>query len=114
MDIGLNQIEREYHDASFNELEELRRNSLVRLSRSDIIQAKSKFVALDKAKEFLHQLTKLIPLDLDTESWGYHNRNITFANKYNVFEKQGQVNHHLQYEDSEEHIITKVNVTKAK
>ena len=36
VDIGLNQIEREYYDISFKELKELRRNSLVRLSCSDI------------------------------------------------------------------------------
>ena len=37
-----------------------------------------------------------------------------FASKSNAYEKQGQVNHNLQYDDSEQNIINKIEVTKTK
>ena len=114
VDIALNQMEREYHDITYKELEELRQNSLLRLNTSHKIEATSKFVAPDEAQEIINWMTKLLPLGSDTESWLYHSRNLMFASKSNAYEKQGQVNHNLQYDDSEENIINKIDVTKTK
>ena len=37
-----------------------------------------------------------------------------FARKSNAYEKQGQVNHNLQYDDSEEKVINKIDITTTK
>ena len=75
MDIALSQIERGYHGISFEGLEELRRIFLFRLSCSDMIQTKSKFVALDETRGILNWIIKLLTLGSDKELWIYHGRN---------------------------------------
>ena len=114
VDIALNQMEREYHDITYKELEELRQNSLVRLNTTNKIEATTKFIALDETQEIINWMTKLLPLGSDKESWLYHSRNLMFASKSNAYEKQGQVNHNLQYDDLEKNVINKIDVTKTK
>ena len=107
-------MEREYHDITYKELEELRQNSLVRLNTTNKIEATTKFIALDETQEIINWMTKLLPLGSDKESWLYHSRNLMFASKSNAYEKQGQVNNDLQYDDLEQNIIKKVDITKTK
>ena len=37
-----------------------------------------------------------------------------FVNKSNAYEKQGRINHDLQYDDLEENVINKFDVTEMK
>ena len=60
-------MEREYHDITYKELEELRQNSLVRLNATNKIEATSKLVALDETQEIINWMTKLLPLGSDKE-----------------------------------------------
>ena len=77
--MGLYQCERECMDISYVRLEELTRNSLVRLKSAEDDNKIANLFALDKAQEIINWLTKVIPLGSDKDTWVYHSANVMFA-----------------------------------
>ena len=101
--ITLEQIEREYGEIDFKNLEEIRLNMAFKYEcPSDIVDEKNKGLkVLDEVQENINLYMKKLPLGTTIASWKKHSPNVMCAHQAINFEKHEHIKHRINYESIE-------------
>ena len=95
-EIGLQQMEREYRDVTYDELQLIRMNMSFRYQHSDVKNAP--LHVLDEVMENINMWSKALPLGTDGKSWQSHTPNLMCARQCINFEREEYSNHRINYE----------------
>mmetsp|Transcript_282 Transcript_282/g.447 ORF Transcript_282/g.447 Transcript_282/m.447 type:complete len:307 (+) Transcript_282:159-1079(+) len=95
-EIGLIQVEREYGEIDYSNLQEIRLNMVFRYQPEGVPDAS--LHVLDEVMENINGWCKMLPLGSNEISWKNHSPKVMLARQSINFEKEEYTHHQIQYE----------------